>query len=156
MPLSLSHSQINACTHIRWRLAHWFTRQCVMWSVTFPSAPADGMKGAETPTMQEHLSGEMSVIRAQLQKRSQAKSLHRHKDTDTNSEDWGPWVERMRVTGDLLYTTESQQWRQTSITHLYCKCQLHSDICEYTEIYHFCRHHIYSNLHCIEFWSDLP
>lgn len=44
-----------------------------MWSVTFPSAPAGGMKGAETPTMQQHLSGEMSVIRAQSQARLQAK-----------------------------------------------------------------------------------
>lgn len=56
-----------------------------MWSVTFPSAPADGMKGAETPTMRQALSGEMSVIRAQRQERLQAKLLRRHKDADTNS-----------------------------------------------------------------------
>lgn len=84
-----------------------------MWSVTFPSAPADGMKGAETPTMQEHLSGEMSVIRAQHQERLQAKSLHRHKDTDTNSEEGGPRAETMRGTGDLLYPAE--RWQHTHV-----------------------------------------
>lgn len=56
-----------------------------MWSVTFPSAPADGMKGAKTPTMQQALSGEMSVIRAQRQERLRAKLPHRHKDADTDS-----------------------------------------------------------------------
>lgn len=55
-----------------------------MWSVTFASAPADGMKGAETPTMRQALSGEMSVIRAQHQERLQAKLLRRHKDAGAN------------------------------------------------------------------------
>lgn len=74
--------------------------------MTFPSAPADGMKGAETPTMQEHLSGEMSVIRAQHKERLQAKSLHAHEDTDTNSEEGGPGAETMTGTADLLYSAE--------------------------------------------------